>query len=91
MAVTIPDVILSAYTYIDLFQKAGIPAGTTVIVQNKTNNDINLQIGKDMPANNSLDGVIIQPRQFLEVVTKSGEKLWARAVGAGRISIQIKD
>lgn len=90
MALTIPDIILAANApYVNIYNQANIAPGTSLLLQNKSNTAMYVQITQKQPNKNSTDGTMLDNNIFLEV---SGEELpavWVK--GAGRLSVQILD
>lgn len=85
MADTIPDINLTFNIYKNLYALSLITSGASVVIQNKSKSEMIIQVIAAQPNPESLDGVILQPREFLLV--QAGENgLWA--IGDGNLSIQ---
>ena len=85
MAATLPDVSLSNSAYTDLYNETGIVVGTSLLIQNKTTNNIIVQVGASLPDVDNDDGVYLKPYDF--IIVEAGES-GAWAIGTGDISVQ---
>lgn len=87
MADTIPDVQLSKTAYVDVYAATGIVVGTGLVIQNKSSQDVRIQLSASQPASSSTDGDILRP--YLEATVDSGETgCWVLGLAEGTISVQ---
>ena len=82
------DIILIKDEYKDIFSEGGISVGTALIIQNKSNSNVHLQISETQPSSSSTDGYLMLPDENFKVLVQRGASgLWG--IGGGPISISI--
>ncbi len=86
---TLPDILLTGSAYQDLNTASGLIAGSPLVIQNKSSNDVRVIINPTQPAASSENGWLLAPRASI-VVENETQVVWAKAVALGnsRISVQ---
>ena len=92
---TINDITVSATVYSDVNTLSSIAAGTALVIENKSNVEVRLQISASQPAANSTDGEILYGGgtvNSIKLVTAGENKVWAKAVkGSVSAKLNIQD
>ena len=94
MSDTIPDVIVSKDVYVDLNTLSSIVAGTAVVLENKSNTPIRLQIAVAQPAADSVDGNLLGPATgctSIKFITAGENTIWGKSVEHRTTSISVQD
>lgn len=87
MADTKPDVQLDKTQYVDVYAATGLAVGTPILIQNKSSQNVYIQIQTTQPSALSRDGGIIQP--FEQGLIDTGENgCWVLGDTNGKISVQ---
>lgn len=86
---TLADVLLTGSAYQDLNTATGITAGTAIVIQNKSSNDVRIIINPTQPSASSENGWLLSSRASV-VIENETEVVWAKAtvVGSSHISVQ---
>lgn len=85
MANTINDVVLTLSAYVNVYTATSITVGKTVILQNKGNVPVIVQVKGSTPAANDRNGFVVLPNQSV-VIDKTPAGIFA--LGDGPINVQ---
>lgn len=86
---TINDVLLTGTAYQDLNTSTGIIAGSPIVIQNKSSNDVRVIINPTQPAASSENGWLLAPRASI-VIENETQVVWAKAVALGNSHISVQ-
>jgi hypothetical protein len=86
---TLPDLILTGATYQDCNTLTGIIAGSPIVIQNKSSNDVRVIINPTQPAASSENGWLLAPRASI-VIENETQVVWAKAVALGNSHISVQ-
>ena len=84
---TLPDIVLSNSTFLDVYAATGIPPGTPLILQNKSTTAFYIQEKETMPSPTNIDGKILTSYSFFLVTPEPSVRCWAK--GNGRLSVEM--
>lgn len=94
MADTIADVTATAADYVSLNTLTSIAVGTALVITNKSNDYVYLQIAATKPAATSRAGELLAPLPSpaaTKLLTAGGNALWARASGGTDALLTVQD
>lgn len=86
---TLPDVLLTGTVYQDLNTATGITAGSPIVIQNKSSNDVRIIINPTQPSASSENGWLLAPRASI-VIENETQVVWAKAVALGNSHISVQ-
>jgi len=89
MSNSLPDLIIPANTWIDVYAQTGIAVGKPLIIQNKINSQI-LVLNRPTIPTTTLDGSAIPATQTL-YVGGTISRIWISCLTAGRVCVQEND
>lgn len=83
MANTIPDITISNDLFSSVNTLSGVAVGTEIIISNKSNSTVLLQVSNTQPSSGSTDGVVMHvPPQStsIKTVTSGENEVWAKSL-----------
>lgn len=84
MADTLPDVPLTANTWVDLYAATGITVGTQIVASNKGSVRFTLAASATAPSDNR--GITVEPNQ--QAINENGDTgAWAYCSSGGLVSV----
>lgn len=86
---TLADVLLTGSAYQDLNTSTGIIAGSPIVIQNKSSNDVRVIINPTQPAASSENGWLLAPRASI-VIENETQVVWAKATALGNSHISVQ-
>lgn len=87
MANTIPDITLSVTDYINVYTLTGIAVGTALVIQNKSSEEVLIQIAPTKPLSTSTAGEVLPSLEQAGI--DAGESgCWVKGFAKGKISVQ---
>lgn len=87
MADTKADIILVDGDWVDAYALTGIAVGTTLVIQNKSSDDILIHLSASKPTSSSINGTLVPP--FIEATVDASESgCWVKGTVGGRVSVQ---
>lgn len=87
MAATLPDVVLPAQTWVNLYAATGLTVGAKISVQNVCGFNVRLCSKASTPT--SSDGVNILPFASTAVNQASDPGAWAMCVSGGAVNVAL--
>lgn len=85
MADTIPDVNITSTAYTNINTESGISVGTALILQNKSNSNMFVQIAASQPDADSTDGLHLYTAPYtlsiLQITAGETNPVWVRSAG----------
>lgn len=94
MADTIPDIQMSNTEYLDINTLSGILSGSSLLLSNKSESTILLQVSISKPANSSMDGERLEAppnRNSIREVTAGENTVWGKSVGENDAPISVQE
>lgn len=94
MSDTIPDIQASSDVYVDINTLSGIVAGSAIVVENKSSNNVLLQISASQPAADSQNGTILHnagDENSIKVITAGENTVWAKSIGSTSADISVQE
>lgn len=85
MANTIADVTLEGSVYQDIYAATSIATGTTITIQNKTNDFVRIQVNSSQPSASSKNGYALSPLASA-IIDGTPSGVWC--FGVGNIMVQ---
>lgn len=94
MSDTLPDVEVDDTAFVDINTTTGIAVGTALIIDNKSNYPVLLQVSATQPSATSEDGVLLAPfpnENSVKSVLAGGNTIWARCYRQGVAKLSVQD
>ncbi len=94
MSDTISDIEISNTEFVDVNTLSGLVAGTAIVISNKSDSVILLQISASQPVAASLDGERLEEpphRNAIRVVTTGENTVWAKSIGRDNVKVSVQD
>lgn len=89
MANTINDIVLSDTAWTDAYAATGYTVGASLLIDNKSNDFILLQIAASSPSASSKDGMSIPPFKMAKVSAGESGCFLKLSLGSGPCNIQL--
>lgn len=94
MSDTLDDILISNVEYVDVNSLSGIEAGTPILVSNKSESVVLLQLSVDQPPADDLDGERLEEipsSDSIKAITVGENTVWAKSVGLNNAPISVQD
>ena len=94
MADTLDDVMISNTEFVDLNALSGLEVGTALIISNKSESVILLQLSESKPPNPDMDGErleVVPHTDSIKIVTHGENIVWGKSIGDDDALISVQD
>jgi len=94
VADTIADILISNQNYVSINTLTSIAVGTEIILTNKSNSEVLLQVSSSQPSASSKDGIPLQIQPYssaTKTVTSGENEVWAKSTDFNDALVAVQE